>query len=100
MPYYNGRWHRYTESERREYGRQQREIHRQKWHEKWITKTGLKQDRNWTDAMIKEFLNGKAEHAEIIMAYKRTLIKRVENTKKFKSAMEQRVSRQQKRKKT
>lgn len=36
MPYYNGRWHRYSEAERREYGRQQREIYRQAWHEKWI----------------------------------------------------------------
>ena len=54
MPYYNGRWHRYSEAERREYGRQQREHLSQIWHKTWISKTGLKQSHNWTDSMIKK----------------------------------------------
>ncbi|EGR0698859.1 hypothetical protein EX461_24300 [Vibrio parahaemolyticus] len=98
MPYYNGRWHRYSEAERREYGRQQREIYRQEWHKTWISKTGLKQERNWTDAMIKAFLDGKEQDAGKIKAYKRTLIARVEKTKKFQAAMDERVARQKKKK--
>ncbi|EGR3031423.1 hypothetical protein J7H99_001517 [Vibrio parahaemolyticus] len=98
MPYYNGRWHRYSEAERREYGRQQREIYRQAWHEKWISKTGLKEERNWTDTMIKTFLEGKSESAGKIQAYKRTLITKVEKTKKFQVAMAERVARQKKKK--
>lgn len=95
MPYYNGSWHRYSEAERREYGRQQREIYRQKW----ISKTGLKQERNWTDAMIKAFLDGKEQDAGKIKAYKRTLIARVEKKKKFQAAMAERVAKQQKKQK-
>ncbi|MDN3717428.1 hypothetical protein [Vibrio breoganii] len=97
MPYYNGKWHRYSEAERREYGRQQKENSRQVWHQKWISKTGLKQERNWTDSMIKQFLSGKEESAGKINAYKITIIARVEKTKKFQAAMEQRVARQKKR---
>ncbi|ELI5416005.1 hypothetical protein RRJ93_002492 [Vibrio parahaemolyticus] len=99
MPYYNGRWHRYSEAERREYGRQQREIYRQEWHKTWISKTGLKQERNWTDAMIKSLLEGKEQDAGKIKAYKRTLIARVEKTKKFQAAMAERVARQKKKQK-
>ncbi|PSV38388.1 hypothetical protein C9J44_05015 [Photobacterium sp. GB-27] len=102
MPYYNGKWHRYSESERREYGRQQRELHSQewkaKWHARWISKTGLKQERNWTDAMIKQLLVGKEENAGKINAFRRTLIARVEKTKKFQVAMAERVAKQQKKK--
>ncbi|MDH5889774.1 hypothetical protein [Vibrio splendidus] len=97
MPYYNGKWHLYSEAERREYGRQQRETYRQAWHQEWISKTGLKQGRNWTDGMIKQFLSEKEESAGKIKAYKLTLIARVEKTKKFQAVMEQRVARQQKR---
>ncbi|EJG1710176.1 hypothetical protein CDB79_RS15285 [Vibrio parahaemolyticus] len=103
MPYYNGKWHRYSESERREYGRQQREQRseecRAKWHAKWISKTGLKQERNWTDAMIKSLLEGKEQDAGKIKAYKRTLITRVEKTKKFQLMMAARVAKQQKKQK-
>ncbi|EHD0097245.1 hypothetical protein [Vibrio cholerae] len=103
MPYYNGRWHRYSEAERREYGRQQRELRseewRTKWHAKWISKTGLKQERNWTDAMIKQFLAGKEENAGKINAFRRTLIARIEKTKKFQASMAERVDKQQKKQK-
>ncbi|WP_274024069.1 hypothetical protein [Vibrio parahaemolyticus] len=67
MPNYNGRWHRYSEAERREYGRQQREIYRQESHKTWISKTGLKQERNWTDAMIKSSLRVKSKMPEKLM---------------------------------
>ena len=103
MPYYNGRWHRYSEAKRREYGRQQQELRSQewkaKWHQTWISKTGLKQCRNWTDAMFKTFLEGKVQDAGKIKAYKRTLIARVEKTKKFQAAMAERVAKQQKKQK-
>ncbi|EJL6264183.1 hypothetical protein NMS06_003051 [Vibrio cholerae] len=99
MPYYNGKWHRYSESERRDYGRQQQELRSQMWHKTWISKTGLKQCRNWTDAMIKIFLEGKEQDAGKIKAYKRTLIARVEKTKKFQAAMAERVAKQQKKQK-
>lgn len=99
MPYYNGKWHRYSESERREYGRQQREHLSQIWHKTWISKTGLKQCHNWTDSMIKNFLKGKEQDAGKIKAYKRTLIARVEKTKKFQAAMTERVAKQQKKQK-
>ncbi|GHX18111.1 TPA: hypothetical protein RSW70_003267 [Vibrio cholerae] len=103
MPYYNGRWHRYSEAERREYGRQQRELRseewRTKWHAKWISKTGLKQERNWTDAMIKQFLAGKEENAGKINAFRRTLIARIEKTKKFQASMAERVDKQHKKQK-
>lgn len=101
MPYYNGKWHRYSEAERREYGRQQREQRSEewkaKWHVEWISKMGLKQERNWTDTMIKQFLAEKEEDAGKINAFKRTLITRVEKTKAFEAAMEKRVARQRKR---
>ncbi|MEZ9910702.1 hypothetical protein AB4371_19940 [Vibrio sp. 10N.261.51.A3] len=97
MPYYNGKWHRYSEAERREYGRQQTENYRQVWHQKWISKTGLKQEKNWTDGMIKQFLSGKEENAGKSKAYKRSLIERVEKTKPFKVIMVERTKRQQKR---
>ncbi len=103
MPYYNGRWHLYSEAERREYGRRQREQlskeWRDRWHKQWISKQGLKNERNWTDTMIKNFLEGKSEDAGKIKAYKRTLIERIEKTKKFKLAMAERVARQKKRSK-
>ncbi|KII76895.1 hypothetical protein [Vibrio renipiscarius] len=99
MPYYNGKWHLYSEAERREYGRQQREHLSQMWHKTWISKTGLKQERNWTDTMIKSLLEGKEQNAGKIKAYKRTLIARIEKTKKFQVAMAERVAKQQKKRK-
>ncbi|WP_001147205.1 hypothetical protein [Vibrio metoecus] len=99
MPYYNGKWHRYSEAERRKYGRLQQELRSQEWHKIWISKTGVKQERNWTDAMIKTFLEGTEQDAGKIKAYKRTLIARVEKTKKFQAAMAERVARQQKKQK-
>ncbi|EGR0746703.1 hypothetical protein BBM24_10825 [Vibrio parahaemolyticus] len=98
MPYYNGKWHLYSEAERREYGRQQREHLSQMWHKTWISKTGLKQCRNWTDSMIKLFLDGKAENSGKIPAYRRTLIERIEKTEKFQLMMAARVAKQQKKK--
>ncbi|EJL6303550.1 hypothetical protein V4U24_003510 [Vibrio parahaemolyticus] len=102
MPYYNGKWHRYSESERRDYGRQQRELRSQewkaKWHKTWLSKTGLKQCRNWTDSMITLFLDGKAENSGKITAYRRTLIERIEKTEQFQLMMAARVAKQQKKK--
>ncbi|GIU23085.1 hypothetical protein L2719_05900 [Shewanella schlegeliana] len=97
MPYYNGRWHRYSEAERREYGRQQKEVLRKFWHQTWISKTGLKQEKNWTDSMIKSLLAGKEEKTGKITAYKRSTINRIEKTKRFTTLMTERVARQQKR---
>ncbi|WP_165001224.1 hypothetical protein [Photobacterium damselae] len=68
MPYYNGKWHLYSEAERREYGRLQQELRSQECHKIWISKIGLKQERNWTDAMIKAFLDGKEQDAGKIKA--------------------------------
>lgn len=99
MTYYNGKWHRYSEAERREYGRLQQELRNQEWHKTWISKTGLKQCRNWTDAMFKSLLEGKEQDAGKIKAYKRTLIASVDKTKKFQVAMAERVAKQQKKQK-
>ncbi|HBC3897070.1 TPA: hypothetical protein KD857_003443 [Vibrio parahaemolyticus] len=49
--------------------------------------------------MIKNFLKGKEQDAGKIKAYKRTLIARVEKTKKFQAAMTERVAKQQKKQK-
>ncbi|WP_419239604.1 hypothetical protein [Photobacterium leiognathi] len=97
MPYYNGRWHLYSEAQRREYGRKQAEKYRDAWHNTWISKTGLKEENNWTDTMIKTFLKGKERDAGKIMAYKRTVINRIEETEAFKKAMSERIKRQRKR---
>ncbi|MDE1336090.1 hypothetical protein [Vibrio aestuarianus] len=48
--------------------------------------------------MINSFLQGKAEDACKIVAYKRTMIARVEKTKKFQAAIAERVARQKKKK--
>ncbi|OCH11483.1 hypothetical protein [Aliivibrio sp. 1S128] len=98
MAYYNGRWHLYSEAERRDYAHQQKDVWRQAWHNSWISKTGLKQEKNWTDAMIAHFLARKEENAGKIKAYSRTLINRIEKTKAFKEAMIKRETRQRKHK--
>lgn len=42
MPYYDGRWHLYSEALRRAYGEARREGLSKAWHAKWISKGGLK----------------------------------------------------------
>lgn len=69
MPYYNGRWHRYSEAERRAYGEGKRAQLIKRWHEKWISKQGLK-DRLWTDKAILQFL-GKPIQAGPVKAWLR-----------------------------
>ncbi|MBO0235429.1 hypothetical protein [Vibrio parahaemolyticus] len=49
--------------------------------------------------MIKSLLEGKEQDAGKIKAYKRTLIARVEKTKKFQLMMTARVAKQQKKQK-
>ncbi|NNU10754.1 hypothetical protein HL669_03885 [Vibrio parahaemolyticus] len=49
--------------------------------------------------MIKNFLEGKKQDAGKIKAYKRTVIAKVEKTKKFQVAMAERVAKQQKKQK-
>lgn len=88
MPYYNGRWHAYSEAERREYGRAKREQRRNDWHDKWLSRSGLKA-RLWTDKAIAEFL-GKPLNAGPIKAWKRKDVLAVEKTPAFRAWMKQR----------
>lgn len=88
MPYYHGRWHAYSEAERREYGRLQQEARRRAWHEKWLSRSGLKA-RLWTDKAIAEFL-GKPRDAGPIKAWRRQDVLAAEKTPAFKAWMKQR----------
>ncbi|EMK1708439.1 hypothetical protein V8N79_004342 [Salmonella enterica] len=90
MPYYNGRWHRYSEAERRDYGERKRQEQREAWHENWFSKTGLK-DRFWTDKAIEEFLD-KPRKAGPIMAWRRSDVIEAEKTPAFKEWMKKRCS--------
>lgn len=51
------------------------------WHEKWISKSGLKA-RLWTDKAISQFL-GKPQNAGPIMAWMQKEVQQVENTLEF-----------------
>jgi hypothetical protein len=78
MPWYDGRWHRYSEAERREFGRRKAEDMSKKWHAKYISKTRLKQERSWTDAMIKRFLRPSQCGIPGVSAYLRTSVLKAE----------------------
>lgn len=86
MPYYKGRWHRYSEAERRAYGAAMREKESKAasdaWHKEWISKTGLR-DRLWTDKAIADFLK-PPQKAGPINAWKRKYILKVEQTPAFR----------------
>jgi hypothetical protein len=89
MPYYDGRWHMFSEQERREFGESKRAEASKKWHAKWISMQGLKSDRLWTDKAILEFLG----HPHQAGAIKASLLKDVqaaEKTMGFKNWMEKR----------
>jgi hypothetical protein len=88
MPYYDGRWHLYSEQERREYGERKRAELSKKWHAKWISRQGLK-DRLWTDKAIQDFL-GKPRAAGAIKAWLRKDVLRAERGPEFQTWMEKR----------
>ncbi|MFH2594715.1 MULTISPECIES: hypothetical protein [Enterobacterales] len=92
MPYYKGRWHRYSEAERRAYGAAMREKASKAasaaWHREWISKTGLR-ERLWTDRAIADFLK-PPQKAGPVYAWKRKYILRVEQTPAFRAWMIQR----------
>jgi hypothetical protein len=88
MPYYHGRWHAYSEAERREYGRAKREERSRAWHDKWLSRSGLKA-RLWTDKAIAEFL-GKPRDAGPVKAWPRSEVLKVEKTRAFKDWMTKR----------
>jgi hypothetical protein len=89
MPYYDGRWHIFSESERRAYGERKRSELSKKWHAKWISKQGLKTERLWTDKAIVEFL-GKPRQAGAIKAWQRKDVLAAEKTMGFKAWMRER----------
>ncbi|HFE3442995.1 TPA: hypothetical protein ACF3I9_004462 [Klebsiella aerogenes] len=88
MPYYDGKWHLYSESERREYGQRRRDQESRNWHEKWISKAGLKQ-RLWTDKAIADFLD-KPKDAGPIKAWLREEVLEVEQTPAFQEWLSRR----------
>lgn len=89
MPYYDGRWHLFSEQERREFGERKRAELSKKWHAKWISKQGLKIERLWTDKAIQEFL-GKPRQAGTIKAWLRKDVLAAEKTMGFKAWIEKR----------
>ena len=89
MPYYNGRWHRYNEAQRRAFGEAQREALRQEWHAKWISKHRLKAERLWTDKAIVVFL-GEPSNAGPIRAWKIADVLKAEQLPDFKVWMNKR----------
>ncbi|MDF4421881.1 hypothetical protein P3447_09660 [Vibrio parahaemolyticus] len=105
MGFYNkseGRYRLYTDAQRKQYGEEKREQRRNEWHSTWITKTRLKQEKNWTDKAIADFLPepetaGQGRRGPI-KAYRRELVFKVEKTKAFKEWMEKRVQTQSARK--
>ena len=98
--YSNGRYRVYTDKERKEYGERMRLERSNKWHKVWITKTGLKEERNWTDWAIKQFLNKPTEFSgkfRTYYAFRRDDVMKAEKKKAFKEWMVKRVERQAKR---
>lgn len=65
MPYYEGRWHMFSQHERREFGRMQRAEASKRWHAKWISRQTLKSERLWTDKAILEFLGAPRDAGPI-----------------------------------
>ncbi|MGK2894495.1 hypothetical protein [Klebsiella michiganensis] len=88
MPYYNGRWHLYTDAERREFGERKREERRREWHTLWISRQKLKA-RLWTDKAIAEFLPPPGK-AGPIRAWRRKDVQAAEKTPDFKVWMAKR----------
>lgn len=89
MPYYDGRWHMFSEAERRAYGERKCGELTRAWHAKWISKQGLKTERLWTDKAIVEFL-GKPRKAGVIKAWLRKDVEAAEKTMGFKAWMRER----------
>ncbi|EOZ2859311.1 hypothetical protein ACQQ32_005619 [Pseudomonas aeruginosa] len=89
MPYYDGRWHLYSEAERRAFGEAQRKAQSKAWHAKWISKHRLKTERLWTDKAIAEFL-GKPRDAGPIKAWTRKEVLKAEQGLGFKAWMKER----------
>lgn len=58
MPYYNGRWHLFSEQQRTAFGERRRIELSKEWHAKWISKSGLKA-RLWTDKAIADPVRDK-----------------------------------------
>jgi hypothetical protein len=86
MPYYDGRWHLFSEKERREFGESKRAEASEKWHAQWISKQRLKSDRLWTDKAIGIFLD-KPHQAGPIKAWLRKDVLAAEQTEAFKAWM-------------
>lgn len=89
MPYYNGRWNKYSEARRKAFGEAQREARSKEWHAKWISKQGLKSERFWTDKAIADFL-GKPSNAGPINAWKREDVLKAEQNPNFQAWMKKR----------
>lgn len=89
MPFYGGRWHLFSEQERREFGKNKRAEASKEWHSKWISKQRLKSDRLWTDRAISEFL-GAPRDAGPIKAWLLKDVLAAENTDSFKAWMQKR----------
>lgn len=85
MPYYGGRWHRYSEAERSAFGEAKRKALSRAWHKTWISKAGLK-ERLWTDKAIADFL-GPAIDAGPIKAWPLKAALKAEKTQGFKTWM-------------
>lgn len=91
MPYYDGRWHMFSEHERQEFGRKKRAEASKKWHAKWISKQRLKSERLWTDKAILEFL-GRPRDAGPIKAWLLKDVLAAEQTEGFKAWMQKRLA--------
>nr|WP_210753616.1 hypothetical protein [Salmonella enterica] len=91
MVWYHGRWHRYSEAERREYGERKREEWRRRWHAQWLSRRGLKA-RLWTDKAIADFLPG-AQPAGRIRAWPRSVVLAAEQTPAFQARLAKRRAR-------
>lgn len=89
MPYYDGRWHLYSEAERRAYGQRKREELSKQWHAKWITRHRLKVERLWTDKAIATFL-GKPRDAGPVKAWTKAAVMKAELKPAFVAWMEKR----------
>lgn len=81
MPYYNGRWHLFSEQQKAAFGERRRIELSKEWHAKWISKSGLK-ERLWTDKAIADFL-GKPRKAGAILAWPIKEVSRAEQSAAF-----------------
>ena len=95
MPYYNGRWNKYSESERKAFGQRKREEESSKWHKKYISRARLKSERNWTDSAINKHLP-KPKNAGPIKAWERKIVLKAEKKPDFIMWMMQRIAKQKK----